>query len=124
MTTTKTTKAAKAEQPTPAPAPVGPAGWTHRLIVDGADHWLVIDELTALDEIALRHESSLAFEDVFGLGNDGKASLSKVAGLIFLAERQAGKRTSFREIAAGLTLGAEFTMEHPDEPDDQEVTDR
>lgn len=92
----------------------------------GEEHVLHLGEVTAAQAGALRQQSHGAWtvQRLLAVINEDGVGPEEVAGLLFLAQRQAGSDVSYDAIANGLTAGdveVDFTESTPPPADINEA---
>lgn len=78
---------------------------------DGHDWVLRHADLTAIDERDCRRETGFTITELLGFEKDTKPGLDTLAGLEWLARRQAGQKISYEEIAANLSNSSNITVD-------------
>lgn len=97
-------------------------GWTHRITVEGVDHFVDERALSALDDVMLQKVSGGVCNLRLALSpQPGEVSLLTIASLMWLSEQQHGGKPDFRKIAGGLKLGMEIDLELRNPDDDPEA---
>ena len=102
--------------PPPRPQPKQDAETVITIVVDGATYALRTNELSALDTQALRRETGQSVRALLQMAQDDP-DLDVIAGLVWLARRQAGDAVAWADVAATISYAAELNLGEGGEPD-------
>lgn len=108
--------------PPPRPRSAQNTGVTVTIKLDGTSYVLRPNEISALDAAALRRECGMSVRGLLNAANDDP-DLDVLAGLVWLARRQAGEEVTYTDVAQGITYDSDLDVdEGPDtDPESESV---